>query len=142
MARTCQDDPTGMVDVVSDDHVQELIQSYLGPTGEESWRTIFSVIFADRDVNVEALSPFLTTSESYPSTTSLEYRVLTVCEYWTKNGRAVVSGELEKRNLLNWGLPREERDLAAFHTMIEDELLENVIYERCGWNMRGLVLEN
>jgi hypothetical protein len=141
ISRQCLPTPGERVDVVFDHHVDALSGQALGLTAEEDWKTIFRVIFADVAIDVDRISPYLPASAATSAKLTLEDLALVAREFWTENGESVVSKALQERGLLIWSDCSEERDLAAFHAMIEDELFENVIKRRNGWDTKGLGLE-
>ncbi|KAK8073183.1 Vegetative incompatibility protein HET-E-1 [Apiospora phragmitis] len=58
---------------------------------------------------------------------NLEFAVCVVRSYWAKEGKQVIADFLEQRNLRDYDVPDEERNLSALYQLTLDNLVDQVV---------------
>ncbi|KAK8067423.1 heterokaryon incompatibility protein-domain-containing protein [Apiospora saccharicola] len=94
------------------------------PTISESdqWFAIWHLIHPETDMSPAPKAPrtpFLTSQ--------LEFAVCVVRSYWARKGRQVIAEFLEQRNLRDYDVPDEERNLSALYQVVLDNVVDQLV---------------
>ncbi|KAK4208193.1 hypothetical protein QBC37DRAFT_239177, partial [Rhypophila decipiens] len=124
--RSCSAQPRPAWDGVTERQRSFLSQRETAGPGdvEAQWFSVWDKIFPEKP---RPRSPYVESGFT-------EY-VEMVRDYWTRSGPEIISDVLSSRDLLNWGVPNEERDLATFHEQLLPELIDvvvNALLDRSG----------
>ncbi|SPO07602.1 uncharacterized protein DNG_10297 [Cephalotrichum gorgonifer] len=122
--RSCELRPRPRLDGVSEDQKQRLAKrDRVSASREEKWLTVWEILFPD-----ETPPP-----KPYPDGEAGRLISL-VREFWDRRGQVVVSSFLQRRDMLSWDMPEEERSLSALHALVLGRMIDS-IYEEEKWEM-------